>query len=294
MTLVDIVDLKKINQYSNIIFNLAYYNFILNLIKNNKLDFFINVILNKYPIKYKNFSYYISVGPIITAEVKIEGSDNRVETLRKDMADEFIYSSQYSQYYLKAKSKLKSNALKQKRLIEYSKLSSALQKGYKDIYHKNKLINVNFKLPEFYYDIDTSEIENIEYDVLLFISNGCYKYINYFINERNINKLMFWEIHIVQTKAGCYKLYDKNLKDKKVLVIDSIYSGKTMLKVKKEIIKFGGIPILVGIYPKSTGVINILDYVLLIDKVYSVKKLDLKSHDFFEKKYIKSLKKGLL
>ena len=43
------------------------------------------------------------------------------------------------------------------------------------------------------------------------------------------------------------------------LIIDSVYSGKTLLNAKALVEKEGGIPTLLGVYPKSKSVLNILD-----------------------------------
>ena len=55
----------------------------------------------------------------------------------------------------------------------------------------------------------------------------------YFDLDKYKNKVIFWEVHMDEAK-GLNKFSDlEKLKNKSVLVIDSIYSGKTMLYIKK-------------------------------------------------------------
>lgn len=56
--------------------------------------------------------------------------------------------------------------------------------------------------------------------------------------------------------------------------------------------QLGGTPIVLGIYPKSRSVINILDYTLLINKIYKCNELNLDDKDMFKNIYIESFKEG--
>lgn len=59
------------------------------------------------------------------------------------------------------------------------------------------------------------ELNKIDYDIMLFIPYGCYKFLNLFLDENNYKKVMFLEIHIDQNKPNIHKLYAKKLKIKK-------------------------------------------------------------------------------
>lgn len=294
VTICDITDCKKIVQYGNTIFNYAYFLFLKQLVKTNKLKNFIDTAILKNSIYYKNFDYHISTGPIIEVELKIEGTDNRVERLKTDMVKEFLATKKYLYNYNYAKKMLKSNNIPLKKEFEYQSLPRSIQGFYNNIEHKNKVIKNGFKLPKYSYEVDLSIFDKIEYDILLFIPNGCYKYINLFVNEKNYRKVMFWEIHIDETKPTTHQSLKKDFKDKKVLIIDSIYSGKTLIYMKNKIKELGGNPILLGICPKNRRVIMLLDYVLILKKIYctEVIKEKIKISDFFEQEYINQLEGG--
>lgn len=59
----------------------------------------------------------------------------------------------------------------------------------------------------------------------------------------------------------------EKLKNKFVLIIDSIYSGKTMLYIKKVLKDITNKIDILGVFPKSDSVANICDYILVLNKV---------------------------
>lgn len=290
VSLCDITDCKKICQYHNVIFNLAFFWFLTDLKDKNKLNDFIDTIISKKDIYYKNFKYHISIGPVLEAEFKIEGLDNRIEKLRSDIAEAFINSSDYKKYYAYAKSKIKNNYLYNKKGFDYKLAPKELKRFYEDLIGKNMPFNKDFKISDVKYELDLTLLDNLYYDILLFVPNGCYKFIPSFINVNNYKKVMFLEVHIDKEKPGSLSFYSKSFKNKKVLIVDSVYSGKTLLHIKSIIEEAGGTPILLGVYPKNRGVINILDYALITNKLFSRESLENGNIDFFEKIYINSLK----
>ena len=86
----DICDCSKIMQYGNAQFNLAYFIFIKDLKRNNRLNNFIISILNNKSMYYKDFLYHISNGPILENSIRIKGIDKRIHTLKIDMVKEFL------------------------------------------------------------------------------------------------------------------------------------------------------------------------------------------------------------
>ena len=75
------------------------------------------------------------------------------------------------------------------------------------------------------------------------------------------------------------------LKNKSILVIDSIYSGKTMLYIKKILKNITDKINILGVFPKSDGIANICDYIIVLNKV--IKKTE--SGFNIEKEIIKIL-----
>lgn len=285
VTVCDITECKKIEQYKNIILNLAYFTFLKKLKEKHKLEDYICRVLKNNEVYYKNFSFHVSYSPILEAEIKIEGVDQRLYRLKEDMLVEFMNQDDYEYAYLLSKKQISIN----KMYIKEKENNPKILSFYETLMQKNSIVKpVN--IPFEHYQIDTSVLETLEYDIMLFIPYGCYKFINLFINKNNYQKVMFWEVHIDQSKPNIHKLYAKEIRGRRILILDSVYSGKTLLYIKKMIEKMGGIPIVLGIYPKSKSVINILDYVLLINKVYKTDELDLDDSKFFEHIYTNSCK----
>ena len=227
ISVCDITELKKVFQYQNTILNYAYFIYLKKLSKENRLIDVINFIICKKKLFYKNFEYHISSGPIIETEIKIEGIDNRINQLKKDLLVNFLDSDDYNWTYDLAKKQINKNNIYTASKFCIDNLSKNIKNFYMYLINLNENINRKFELPEKTYNIDMSLFEMIDYDILLFIPNGCYKFLNLFINENNYKKVMFWEFHIDETKPTTHKIFDKDFKDKKVLLIDSVYSGKT-------------------------------------------------------------------
>lgn len=286
----DISDCNKIYEYQNVIFNFAYYLFLKNLIKNSKLNNFIDFIISKNFIKYKDFKYHILCSPIVETEVKIEGSDKRIFDLKIDLCMEFIKSKDYPEIFNYAFKKIKSYKLLNKKTFNNNNLSKNFQNFYNDLSNKTSLVKNGFTPLKNFYEIDDKILDHVNYDILLFMPSGCYKFLQLFVNEKNYDKVMFWDFHLDKMKNTTYKLYDKNIKNKKVLIIDSIYSGKTLEIAKRYVKKSGGIPITLGVFPKSKYSIKPLDYALIINKVYQVSDLHVNSDTFFEDIYVSSFK----
>lgn len=103
---------------------------------------------------------------------------------------------------------------------------------------------------------------------------------------------MFMEIHADNINRGNHVINQLELKNKKVLLIDSAFSGKTLQIAKKYIQEQGGVPIILGIYPKSRSILNMMDYALIMNKIYNVKGLKSEDEDMFIKLYLENLKES--
>lgn len=291
ITICDICDCEKIMQYNNARFNLAYFLFIKKLKENNKLDNFIKNIINKKNIYYKDFHYHISDGPILENSVRIKGIDNRINTLKIDLVKEFIKDEQYQYYINQVKSMIKNNSNYELPLIN-DEQTQEIKEYYEWLDKINKSIDYDIKIQKNIFKIDTKELSNIKYDSILLIPNGCYKYIDVFVNHDNIEKIMFMEIHADNINRGNHVINQLELKNKKVLLIDSAFSGKTLQIAKKYIQEQGGVPIILGIYPKSRSILNMIDYALIMNKIYNVKGLKSEDEDMFIKLYLENLKES--
>ncbi len=285
--IVDITNYKKVMQYNNPIINLAYYDFLNDLIEKNSIKKFINRIIDYDSFYYNDFDYLISNGPVLDTEIRISGSDNRIKKLKMDMLEEFLNNKRYKIYIENVKKEIgKPNILirykqplRERNIIE--------QIFYKELNENICLIKrINCYNPNIdkIYNLDKI---NTKVDVILFIPFGCFKYLSSFTNESNINKIMFWEFHAEKNKGKTFKLFEKNLRGKNVLIIDNMYSGKTMNIAKKKVESLGGRPIILGINPKNKNNIVESDYLMILNNIFSKEELNIKDSKLFRNIYTK-------
>lgn len=223
--------------------------------------------------------------------MRIKGIDNRINTLKIDLVKEFIKDEQYQYYINQVKSMIKNNSNYELPLIN-DEQTQEIKEYYEWLDKINKSIDYDIKIQKNIFKIDTKELSNIKYDSILLIPNGCYKYIDVFVNHDNIEKIMFMEIHADNINRGNHVINQLELKNKKVLLIDSAFSGKTLQIAKKYIQEQGGVPIILGIYPKSRSILNMMDYALIMNKIYNVKGLKSEDEDMFIKLYLENLKES--
>lgn len=247
INLVDISDISKINQYFNPSFNFALYVFLKKKLEKNSLNDFINEIINKHKIVFKSFEYHVSFGPILNYAIKIEGSDERIYKLQYFIVEAILDDKQFQTINKKISTmfSLKNLSNKMPMLKENIEIYNKLCNDYKQ--------NSYLKENEFIYTIDTGTLNFSEYDYILLILN---------------DKLVFWEIHIDKSK-GNDKIYDiDKLKDKRILIVDSVYSGATINYIKKLLLPVSNKIDILGIFPKSEGTFNLCNYVLLGNKIF--------------------------
>lgn len=260
LNLVDVVDIEKSIQYQNLIFNYALYKYIRILNQKRVLNDYCLKAMESHKIFFKDFTFHLSIGPILKYAVKIEGSDNRIYKFKTYLLNYILDDREFIELYNKYSNLLsKPPNIKQ----EYIKKENIkLQENYIKQYEANsyKCKNKSFK-------IDFSQIELEQFDYFIFILNGCFKIMPYFDLNIYKNKIIFWEVHMDETKGTNNFSNLEKLKNKSVLVIDSIYSGKTMLYIKKTLKNITDKINILGVFPKSDCVANICDYIIVLNKV---------------------------
>lgn len=265
INLVDIIDPEKAEQYQNIIFNYTLYQYFQPLNYNNMLEQYCNKVIKENEILFKDFSFHISVGPVLGYTIKIEGCDKRIYKLKTylilNMLNDFNFIKLYNQNTKKFK---KSNYFIQKENISEENIN--IQKKYIKKYNAN-----TYKAKEKEVKVNYDEIQLNDFDYIIFILNGCFKILPYFDLKGLENKIIFWEIHVDKTKGidKCYNI--EKLKNKKVLIVDSIYSGKTILYVKEKLKLVTPYIKILGTFPKNDNVAGICDYNLILNKVVKKK-----------------------
>ena len=267
--LVDLSDFFKVNYYGNPVVNLAYYLFLTHKHKNQALNDYINYIMSKKPIYYKNFQFVVVFGIVLETEVRLLGSDKRLENLKKDIFSDFYKSAYFKQFYSRALRLFKGE-------IDFSKLflGEEINKPAYEIFQKQtEGLNLNFN----YKKIDGLISQLPEYDYIMLIPKSGYKYLCSVVNEENKDKIFFWEVH-ANSSIKSQKNFNFNIKGKKILIIDNIYSGKTMSIVTELILKKGGIPITIGLFPKSYHSAHGLDYFVFYNKLFNAKEFNYKKN----------------
>ena len=260
LNMVDVVDIEKATQYQNLIFNYALFKYIRILNQKRILNDYCLKAMESHKIFFKDFTFHLSIGPILKYAVKIEGSDNRIYKLKTYLLNYILDDREFIELYAKY-----SNLFSKPPNIEQEYIKNKnikLQENYIKQYKAN-----SYKCKKKSFKIDFSQIELEQFDYFIFILNGCFKIMPYFDLDKYKNKVIFWEVHMDEAK-GLNKFSDlEKLKNKSVLVIDSIYSGKTMLYIKKILKNVTDKINILGVFPKSDSVANICDYITVLNKV---------------------------
>lgn len=287
--LVDLTDPFKIYYYGNPVVNVAYYNFLKSLAQKDRLKEYVDFVISNNKIFYKNFEFVIADGPVLQSEIRILGSDVRLKNLKHDLIKSFVKGFYYNKYYSEAK-----EYLGKIQPIQFScKYTEPISTKEAEFYHK---LNKYLKIVDERSDVNHKVLKNLkkqlpDSDVIILIPTGCFKYMSSIIDETNIDKVMFWEIHVNSHVNKCFTLFSKDLKGKRVLIIDQIYSGKTLEIIKDLVSSRGGIPITLGVFPKSIYSLGNTDYVVFLDKLVKASDVE-RSEDWMIKLYKKYLNRG--
>lgn len=260
LNLVDIVDIEKALQYQNIKFNFTLYKYLRVLNQKQLLNEYCSRIIEEHKIFFKYFAFHISIGPILKYAVKIEGSDNRIYKFKTYLISYLLKDESFAKLYKKYTKLLCKEAKIEPEYIKEQNIR--LQEEYIKTYNAS-----NYKCKNKSIRIDFSQIQLEKYDYIIFILNGCFKILSYFDLEKYKDKIIFWEVHMDETKGlNKFSNIDK-LKNKSVLIVDSIYSGRTMLYIKKVLKNITDKLEILGVFPKSDRIANICDYNMILNKV---------------------------
>lgn len=288
--LVDITEPNKILRYGNPMINLAYFFFIRDRVNSNSLGDFISSVIYKRGLFYKGFSFAISTGGVLESDYRVIGSDSRVYRLKDELFSGFIHSKSSLKYIGMAGEMVTSKCPSFTKNVKFDSLSNELQSFYSGIKEIFNVINCS----NVYSSVVIHDLIDLlpSYDKILFIPTGCFKYLSSFISESNYNKVCFFEWHANKnvkriTHYGC-----GNLTNKTVLIIDKCYSGKTLAHVGKEVIKQGGKPITLALFPKNRFVLSNADYFLMLNRIYHVDESDFSDCDWLVKEYCKVINGG--
>lgn len=299
VSVADIVDCKKIMQYGNAVLNLAYFIFLQQMIRENQLYLYINRIRTCKKECYYNFAYHLSKGKSIEAEIMLYGSDDRIVLLKNDMFSVFIEDFNWRSMLHPYKDRIFNASPFKERpsSLNSVQVSSALV----EIETCNAQLGRSVSCDGCGFFINKTAIQSLKYDVLLLLQKGCFKFIKDLVDEDNINKIMLWEFHLWENdfypthfEKMRLEMFQTKLACKKILVADSVYSGKTLLTVKKFLLRCDAMPITLAIYPKSRYTIKNFDYAFIGDTIRKSNEFDSNKSDFFINEYVKMISREQL
>lgn len=278
ISLVDITDPFKLNNFNDNVIYFALFNYLKKLKESNQLYSEIKQITKAYP-QFKGLLFYISEGSSLEAEIRIGGSDKRINDLKNKLINDILIKKEFSEYIKSAK-----EYLGETRNISISKLNETiLDKNslllVKNLNMLNQSVlshNMNSQKKELNPNIINNIYPNLpNNDVLIFIPTGCYQYISSFIQKNTSEKIMLWEVHNNKDANHSSKYLVKDIKNKKCLIFDKSYTGKTLNMIAKLVKDNGGEPIKLALFPKSRTAIKNADYVMILDRVFKSDNLKL-------------------
>lgn len=292
ISVADLTEYKRAIQYENLSFNYIYFKFMKKLLKQNILSSYIKEIIEANRLKYKRFRFLISTGPVLDTEIRIVGSDSRIEKLKMDMVSKFIESKEYVECQKAYGEKQFAYKELETNIIPLAEQPKILQEFYLSLKNKMEFVSSKPVYNEKIFKIYNIEKIQSDIDIIIFLPFGCFKYMSSFITVENVRKVMFWEFHADNTKESTFKLMNKELKGKNVLIIDNMYSGKTMKKIKEKVKELGGKPILLGLNPKNATNLQLVDYFMILNTIYKKDELNISDENLFENVYLRTLTGG--
>ncbi len=263
--LVDLADYLKVQKYGDPITNLAYFQFIKELVESDYFNKYIADII-KHDEYYREFDCALATGNVLETEYRFLGTDKRLYPLKDKLFEVFENSSDGKYYKEKAQLFLGKTKNIPQINIEYQTLDKGVKKLFDDIknVYKNKGEDIEY-YPQFIPNISANLPTH---DSIVLVPKGCFRYLNSLLNKHDCGNVNFLELHTGKKDSRYLQYFKESLNNKRVIVADTAYTGDTLDEVSKSIKNNGGIPIKVGLFPKNRKVIRKLDSFIFGDKVF--------------------------
>lgn len=284
ISLVDITEPFRIYQMGDSIDNFSCFGYLRDLKRACRLPDLINGVIFDGRDRYSGFDYYVSESEVLEGEIRIGGSDSRVHDLKTDILNSIVQTREWPRYLSQANEFLggtRTIPIHNRSLEHFRKRSADF------IRYINGL---NHALYDSVQSLGMETLEGVveqlpDFDIMIFVPTGCYRYITSFLREDIIDRIMLWEVHIDPNQTKTYKLMNKDLENRKCLIIDKSYTGKTLAHMADLVRGEGGVPIRFGLFPKSRGAVRGSEYVLFLDRVLESGDMDLSDEDWPIKYY---------
>jgi len=252
------------------------------IINSLNISRFLHKIITQH---FKNLKIVLFEGHYSNLEIRIAGSDKRIYKLPKLLYQTLKKTTLWKREFFRIK-----NIIKERKIEIKNKEINKCNRETKNFY--NRLIREysifgKINLP----DIATYGFwkKIPQNDIYIFVPKSGLKYAFGFIEEiGNPQQIMLWECHLSLDMTKEINIFGKLLKNKKVEIIDRSYSSNTLDYLGRKIIKAGGIPTKIDLFPKSKRAIQHSDYILFLDKLIPSKIIQFKKN-FVEDLFIKTV-----
>ena len=264
------------------IINLAYYRYLKAI---PDLENYINNLFSG------NKSFMLSQGESLEGEIRIIGDNKKIlHWIREKMFAHFIETEENNKKYIREAAEF-IGEVKNKCVIErnksLAKYPKKIRELFLEIYRIYSIVNINKRelFSRDYLCGLSKQLDSLfsDIDVIVFVPMGCFDYLSSFLSEKNIEKVMFWEFHAHAYDQYSNKFKAKSLNKKKVLIIDRAYSGRTIVSVSNLVRREGGMPVTLGVFPKSRLAVSRCDYMVFLNKIIPcVNTKDLSIEDIYK------------
>jgi hypothetical protein len=214
-------------------------------------------------------------GEFSDLEIRIAGSDKRVYYFPKILYRILKKSKLWKTGFLKVKNTLKNRKVKIK-IKNINKCNSKTKNFYRKLVKEYSIFG-KINLPEIaVYGFWESIPQN---DIYIFVPKAGIRYALGFVEERGqTENIMLWECHLSLDMTKELKIFARELKNKKVAIIDRSYSSNSLDYLEKKVMKEGGQPLKIALFPKSKRAVQHSDYILFLDKLIPSKNIQFKKN----------------
>jgi len=269
ISLVDLSHPLEVQKNGGLLKHFALFKTVKTLEKNDKLKNIIKSLTNK--------GFIILKGKSIELQTRVA-----LFVAQPGLKDEILEKVIKTKTYQDTLQNIKNIYPYERKLTTRKKKIEKEKSKFKKLIDLYSVMDEDFSLPENIYHF-TDYIPKA--DFYLLVPHSGLKFIDEMTEKFGPKKILLYEKHF--SKTGDFWLKKVDLKGKTVLIIDSVYSGKTLQWISDIIKKQKGIPKRIGIWPKSKMGLKQCEYIIFLDKTIKKKEINPMNKLWAEKLYCK-------